>query len=316
MRAIVQSEAGGPLQLGERERPSAGAGQLLVEVRAAGVNRADLAQAAGSYPPPKGESDILGLEVAGVVVDIGAGVSGFAVGDDVFALVAGGGYAEYCVVDAVLAVKKPAPLSWEDAAALPEAWMTAWLNLVEIGGVAPGYRVLIHAGASGVGSAAIQLAVSLGAEVAVTAGNADKLAWCRQLGATLCIDHTQDDFVAAVRAWGGADVILDLVGGDYLPRNQRCLNADGKLIVIGVLRGLEASCSLGLMLVKRQQLIGSTLRALPLARKAAIAAGLWPYWANRRYLPRVDGQFALEDAQLAHERLASNQVLGKLVLLP
>ncbi|UXY17004.1 NAD(P)H-quinone oxidoreductase [Chitiniphilus purpureus] len=318
MQAILQSGPGRPLQLGRTERPSPGPGQLLVRVHAAGVNRADLAQAAGRYPAPAGESPILGLEIAGEVAALGEGAHGFRVGDAVFGLVAGGGYAEYCVLDAGLAVHKPAALSWEIAAGLPEAWLTAWLNLVELGGLRAQQRVLIHAGASGVGAAAIQLAHVWGAAVAATAGGADKCAWCRALGAGLAIDHGTEAFAEAVKAWGGADLILDTVGGDYLPRNQACLNRDGTIVLIGVLRGTEAHINLGLLLVKRQRLLGSTLRALPSVRKAQLAAALWPWLLPRlaegRIRPTPDRSFALADAAAAHAWLAGNRNLGKVVL--
>ncbi|WP_255989929.1 NAD(P)H-quinone oxidoreductase [Chitinolyticbacter albus] len=316
MRAITHAE--GRLRLSEIEQPLPGPGQLLVRVRAAGVNRADLMQAAGRYPQPPGESDILGLEIAGDVAAVGEGVSDFALGDAVFGLVAGGGYAEYCLLDARLAVAKPPQLAYAEAASLPEAWLTVWLNLVEIGGLRPGQRVLIHAGASGVGAAAIQLARALGASVAVTAGGAEKCEWCRSLGAELAIDYHSGDFSTEVKAWGGADLILDTVGGDYLPRNQACLNRDGAIVLIGLLRGTEAQANLGLLLVKRQRLIGSTLRALSVERKAALSAALWPWLLPRLATDQIrltlDRDFALADAASAHAWLAAGNNKGKLVL--
>ncbi|WP_211243422.1 NAD(P)H-quinone oxidoreductase [Chitiniphilus eburneus] len=318
MRAILPPLPGQPLTLGEIERPVPGPGQLLVRVRAAGVNRADLAQAAGSYPPPRGESPVLGLEIAGEVVEVGTAVTQFVMGDPVLGLVAGGGYAEYCLLDASLAVAKPSTLGFEQAASLPEVWLTAWLNLVELGGLHAGTRVLVHAGASGVGSAAIQLAHCHGAWVAATAGGDAKCAWCRELGADLVVDHRTGDFAAEVKAMGEVGLILDTVGGDYLARNQACLGMDGRIVLIGLLRGVQAQANLGLLLVKRQQLIGSTLRALPVARKAEIGAALWPW-----LLPRLgDGQvrltldrvFPLADAAAAHAHVAANHNLGKVVL--
>ncbi|GLS04326.1 NAD(P)H quinone oxidoreductase [Chitiniphilus shinanonensis] len=318
MRAILPPVPGQPLTVGEFAPPVPQAGQLLVRVRAAGVNRADLAQAAGHYPPPRGESPLLGLEIAGEVAALGEGVDGYALGDAVFGLVAGGGYAEYCVIDAGETVPLPAALGFEQAASLPEVWLTAWLNLVELGGLRPGGRVLVHAGASGVGAAAIQLARAHGAWVAATAGGDAKCAWCRELGADLVIDHRAGDFAAEVKAAGEVGLILDTVGGDYLPRNQACLATDGRIVLIGLLRGTEAQANLGLLLVKRQQLIGSTLRALPVARKAEVAAALWPWLLPRLAAGEIrltlDRVFALEEAAEAHAYLAQNRNLGKVVL--
>ncbi|SMC16747.1 NADPH2:quinone reductase [Andreprevotia lacus DSM 23236] len=308
----------GRLQLAEQARPVPAAGQLLVRVRAAGVNRADLMQAAGRYPPPAGESAILGLEIAGDVLELGEGVTDWQVGDAVFGLVGGGAYAEYCVLDQALAIRKPAALSYEQAAALPEAWMTAWFNLVTLGQLQAGERALIHAGASGVGSVAIQLARWRGAHVATTVGNAAKADFCRALGAELVINYREQDFADAVKAAGGADFILDGVGGDYVARNQRCLNADGRMILIGLLNGLESQLNLGLLLVKRQTIRGSTLRPQPLATKAALATALrdevLPALLARRLAIHLDRSFALADAQAAHDHLRDNRNLGKVVL--
>ncbi|MBE9610140.1 NAD(P)H-quinone oxidoreductase [Chitinilyticum piscinae] len=305
------------LQLSAQPVPMPAAGQLLVRVRAAGINRADLAQAAGKYPPPAGESAILGLEIAGEVIAIGPEVKGFAPGARVFGLVAGGGYAECCLLDAALARPLPEWLDWAAAASLPEAWLTAWLNLIEIGRIQPGMRALIHAGASGVGAAAIQLAKARGAWVATTA-SAGKLDWCRGLGADLALDYARDDFAAEIRAAGGADLILDGVGGDYLVANQRCLNPDGQLILIGLLRGTLAELNLGLMLVKRQRLQGSTLRSLPLEQKARLSADLYadllPGLEQGRYRLTLDKIFALTEVAEAHRYIAANQNLGKVVL--
>ncbi|WP_028456636.1 NAD(P)H-quinone oxidoreductase [Chitinilyticum litopenaei] len=305
------------LQLTELPCPNPGPAQLLVRVRAAGVNRADLAQAAGSYPPPAGESPVLGLEVAGEVAACGAQVEEFFPGQRVFGLVPGGACAEYCLLDAALAVPTPDWLDDVGAASLPETWLTAWLNLIEIGRLAAGQRVLIHAGASGVGSAAIQLAKAHGAWVASTA-SAGKLEYCRALGADLALDYRQDDWVAEVRAAGGADLILDGVGGDYLPANQRCLNADGCLILIGLLRGKDAVLNLGQLLVKRQRVQGSTLRSQPLAMKAQLATALLhdvlPGLDAGRYRLTLDRCFALGEAAAAHAWLAGNHNLGKVVL--
>ncbi|WP_373974782.1 NAD(P)H-quinone oxidoreductase [Chitinibacter sp. SCUT-21] len=313
----------GQLALVEHPMPSPAAGQLLVKVAAAGVNRADLIQVAGKYPPPPGESEILGLEIAGEVVALGEGVSDFRLGDKVFGLVAGGAYAEYCLLDQSLSILQPNTLDDLSAASLPEAWLTAWLNLVELGGLrlngsSAGQRVLIHAGASGVGAAAIQLAKACGAWVAATSSSPAKLDFIRALGADLVINYREQDFAAEVKAAGGADLILDTVGGQYLAGNQRCLNQDGQMIVIGLLGGVEAQLNLGLLLVKRQRISGSTLRSLPLARKAALTLALrsevLPRIAMGEFNITLDRHFAFADAPAAHDYLAQNRNLGKVVL--
>ena len=316
MRAVLHDQP--RLYLGDAELPGLGAGQLFIQVHAAGINRADLMQAAGKYPAPAGDSLILGLEVAGVVTELGAGVEGFAVGDEVFGLVGGGAYAGQCVLEAALAMKKPASLSFADAASLPEAWMTAWFNLVQIGKLQAGQRVLIHAGASGVGAAAIQLAKSLGAWVATTAGGAEKGEFCRRLGADLVMDYRSEDFSAKVKAAGGADLILDGVGGDYLAKNQACLNRDGQVVLIGLLGGISTEINLGLLLMKRQRLTGSTLRSQPLAVKAVIADAfrqtLLPRFASGDLKITLDRVFSWEEAAAAHAWVAENRNLGKVVL--
>lgn len=305
------------LRLAEQPVPQLQEGQLLVRVHAAGVNRADLVQAAGKYPAPEGESPVLGLEIAGEVIACGAQTGRFAPGERVFGLVPGGGYAQYCLLDSRLAVRIPDFLDWVGAASLPETWLTAWLNLIEIGRLRAGQRVLIHAGGSGVGSAAIQLAKAHGAWVATTA-SAGKLAYCRELGADLALDYRADDFAAAVRAAGGADLILDGVGGDHLQASQRCLNADGRLIIIGLLRGALAELNLGLLLVKRQRIQGSTLRSQSLAVKAQLTTALLhdvlPGLESGVYRLTLDRTFTLEDAQAAHDHVAANLSQGKVVL--
>ncbi|WP_348944293.1 NAD(P)H-quinone oxidoreductase [Chitinibacter sp. FCG-7] len=314
------------LQLTDHPIPNPAATQLLVKVAAAGVNRADLMQAQGKYPPLPGESEILGLEIAGEVVALGQGVTDFKVGDKVFGLVAGGAYAGYCLLEQSLSILQPNTLDAVAAASLPEAWMTAWLNLVEIGQLQldhhragqPTKRVLIHAGASGVGAAAIQLAKSLGAWVAVTTSSPHKQAFCRELGADLVIDYRATDFAAEMRAAGGADLILDTVGGSYLAANQRCLNRDGLMVVIGLLGGVEAQLNLGVLLVKRQRIAGSTLRSQPLAVKAQLARALREHIVPRivkgEYRVTLDRTFELAQAAQAHAYLADNQNLGKVVL--
>ncbi|WP_273430664.1 NAD(P)H-quinone oxidoreductase [Chitinibacter tainanensis] len=318
MQMQAYTAVAGQLQLGLAPRPEPGPGQLLVKVAAAGVNRADLVQVAGLYPPPPGESSIIGLEIAGEVVALGPQVQGFRPGQAVFGLVAGGAYAEYCLLDQSLAWLQPDTLSSIQAASLPEVWLTAWLNLVTLGQLGPGQRALIHAGASGVGAAAIQLAKAQGAWVAATASSPAKLDFCRGLGADCVINYREQDFAAELKAIGGVDLILDPVGGSYLAGNQRCLRLDGRLIVIGLLGGVSAELNLGQLLVKRQQLLGSTLRSLPLARKAelaqALARELLPQWADGRLQLSIDRVFAWQDAPAAHAYLAQNQNLGKVVL--
>ncbi|QZA78581.1 NAD(P)H-quinone oxidoreductase [Deefgea tanakiae] len=307
------------LALTEHPIPQPAAGQLLIKVAAAGVNRADLMQAQGKYPPPAGESEILGLEIAGTIAALGEGVTGWQVGDAVLALVGGGAYAEYCLVDQSLCCLQPDILSHAKAASLPEVWMTAWLNLIDIGQLKAGQRVLIHAGASGVGAAAIQLAKSVGAWVAVTTSTPEKQAFSRDLGADLVIDYRAQDFATEIKAAGGVDLILDTVGGDYLASNQRCLNADGLIIVIGLLRGIESQLNLGLMLVKRQRIQGSALRSQPLSIKAkltqALRSEILPRIASGEFKVTLDRTFAMADAQAAHDYVAANRNSGKVVLL-
>ncbi|KPC52956.1 NAD(P)H-quinone oxidoreductase [Amantichitinum ursilacus] len=321
MRAVTQNQPGGvdTLQITQVERPEPAAHQLLVKVAASGINRADLAQREGNYPPPPGESLIMGMEISGVVESVGSAVEGFSVGQRVFGLIGGGGYAEYALLDARLALPTPEHLTDIDAASLPETWMTVWFNLVELGQLRQGQRVLIHAGASGIGSAGIQLCKSYGAWVAVTAGGRDKCAYCRDLGADLAIDYHEQEFENVLKQQGGVDLILDTVGGDYLPRNQACLNADGQIIVIGMLRGPMAQANMGQLLVKRQTVRGSTLRSQPIEAKARIVRGL-----REHVLPgldagslrvTIDKTFAAEDVAQAHQHVADGGNRGKVVLV-
>ncbi|MFC4157789.1 NAD(P)H-quinone oxidoreductase [Chitinimonas lacunae] len=306
---------------GELPRPRPGRGELLVRVKAAGINRADIVQREGRYPAPAGVTPVLGLEVAGEVVEVGEGAGTWQVGDAVFGLVAGGAYAEYVLLEAELALAKPESLDWAEAASLPEAWMTAWLNLVVLGGLTAGTRLLIHAGASGVGAAAIQLGRLFGAEaVYATAGGPHKTDFCRQLGATLALDYrTEPDFGARLKALGGVDLILDPVGADYLERNLSALRPDGRLVLIGLMGGANSTISLGTMLVKRLSLLGSTLRALPVERKMPLAQAL-----RERVLPwllagqarlTIDRRFGFGELAAAHRYMEDNANLGKLVLV-
>jgi NADPH2:quinone reductase len=320
MQAVVQDAAGGAdtLRTGRVERPIPRDGQLLVRVMAAGVNRADIVQREGYYPAPPGASPILGLEIAGVVEEV-CGASRFQPGDAVFGLVQGGGYAEYVVLDSALAMAKPAWLDWVQAATLPEAWMTAWLNLVELGGLKEGEAALIHAGASGVGAAAIQLARLLGASVIASAGSEHKLDFCRQMGAGQVYNwREQSGFSALVRQWGGVDLVLDPIGASYLDENVACLNPDGRLVLIGVMGGAQASLNLAQVLMKRLQVRGSTLRPLPVERKARLAQALefqvLPAISEGVIKVTLDAAFPLADAGEAHQYMAANLNLGKIAL--
>lgn len=323
MTAIEIREPGGPDVLAPcvRPRPVAGAGELLVRVAAAGVNYPDVMQRRGRYPPPPGASDIPGLEIAGVVETVGEGVEGFAVDAEVCALVAGGGYAEYCAVPAPQCLPLPRGLDMVVAAAIPETFFTVWTNLFDRGRLAAGETALIHGGAGGIGTAAIQIAAALGARVLATAGSARKCEACLTLGAERAIDYRNEDFVAAAReATGGrgVDVILDLVGGDYTPRNLDLLAEDGRLVQIAVQGGATAEVSLFTVMRKRLTLTGSTLRPRPVEAKAAIAAALrarvWPLLESGRIAPVVHATYPLREAAAAHALMESGAHIGKIVL--
>lgn len=320
MLAVLQTRAGdaSTLYLGETARPQPGPGQLLLRVHAVGINRADIVQREGRYPAPAGASPLLGLEVSGEVVEVGAGVSGFAPGEAVFGLVGGGGYAEYAMLDASCALRKPDNLSHAEAASLPEAWMTAWFNLIELGQLKANEQVLIHAGASGVGAAAIQLARLHGAQVACTVGSAAKAAFCRGLGAQRAIEYHRQDFACELKAQGGVDLILDCVGARYLDANLHSLRSDGRLIVIGLMGGANAPLDLGRLLVKRLSLRGSTLRAQPEVVKARLSAALrdtiLPALTAGQLKLTLDRTFPLAEVRAAHAWLEGNHNLGKLVL--
>lgn len=293
-------------------------GQVRLRVAWAGVNRADLMQRAGHYPPPPGESEILGLEVSGTVTEAGPGVERLRAGDKVCALLAGGGYAEEVVVDARQVLPVPEGLGLRQAAALPEVYATAWLNLFMEGALAAGERVLLHAGASGVGTAAIQLCRAFGHPCFVTVGSEEKLAACRALGAEAGWNRHDGSFVEAVKAWGGADMILDPVGASYLADNQRVLNADGRLVLIGLMGGRTSELDLGRMLMKRQRLIGSTLRAKPPAAKGAILdallAHVWPCLVSGALKPLVDRTWPIAEAEAAHDHMKRDANIGKVLL--
>ena len=301
--------------------PSLGDGEVRIEVKASAVNRADLAQRAGVYPAPPGASPILGLECSGVVSEIAPGVSGFEIGDEVCALLAGGGYAEQVVVPAPQVVPVPAGLSFVEAAALPEVFATAYLNLYTEAASVPGERVLLHAGASGVGTAAIQLCRAFGNPVFVTAGADDKIERCVTLGASRGCNRHSGSFVDHVENWtdgNGFDVILDPVGASYLNDNIRSLAIDGRLVLIGLMGGANAEISLGLLMMKRLRVIGSTLRARPVAAKAVIMSALcervWPLIESGEIGPVIDEVIPIAETERAHELVESNETFGKVVL--
>lgn len=304
----------------ETDAPPLGTGQVRIRVAATAVNRADLVQRRGGYPPPPGASPILGLECAGEVIEVGEGVSRCVPGDAVCALLAGGGYAEEVVVPAGQVLPVPAGLGMIEAAALPEVFATAFLNLFMEADLTRGESVLLHAGASGVGTAAIQLCALNGNPCFVTAGQAEKIGRCVALGAAGGWNRHDGSFVDAVRSWsgGGVNVILDPVGAAYLGDNLSVLATDGRLVIIGLMGGAEASLNLGVMMVKRQRIIGSTLRARSIGAKAAVMDRLrdevWPHIASGAVQPIIETVIPIEEAERAHELIASDDTFGKVVL--
>jgi putative PIG3 family NAD(P)H quinone oxidoreductase len=309
------------LQLTDQPKPSPLANQVLIQVAAAGVNRPDLLQRQGVYPPPAGASDILGLEVAGVVVETGPEVTTLKVGDKVCALLSGGGYAEFCVADAACCLPVPSNFSFVQAAALPECFFTVWSNVFARGQLQAGESLLVHGGGSGIGVTAILLAKAFAAQVYVTAGSAEKCGRCLELGADAAINYNQQNFVAEINtltAGKGVNLILDMIGGDYLPRNLKALAVEGRLLQIAIQQGAKAELNLWAMMQKRLTLTGSTLRARELAYKAEIAgqllAKVWPLLENGRISPVIDAVFPLAAAEQAHSRMLSNQHFGKIIL--
>ncbi len=324
MKAIWFDEPGDPevMDLVDRPDPEPGPGEILVRVRAAGVNRADLLQRMGRYPPPPGASPVLGLELAGEVAAVGPGATRFKPGDRVMSLVTGGAYATRAAVPEDASLPVPENLDWPSAAAIPEAFLTAWLNLVDLGGLAAGETVLIHAGASGVGSAAIQIARELNARVITTAGTEDKLAFCRELGAAVAVDRKRDDFLEAVhRDTGGrgVDLILDVVGAPYWPRNLDALRRSGRLVLIGFLGGSRGELDLGPVLRKSLTVRGTTLRGTPPAAKARLVRAFSdfaaPRFADGRLRALVDRTFPLAEAPAAHRFMQDDRNAGKIVLM-
>jgi NADPH2:quinone reductase len=324
MIAIEIREAGGPEVLVPVERPTPvpNAGEVLIKVTAAGVNRPDVFQRLGRYPPPPGVTDIPGLEVSGVITEVASGAGNFRVGEAVCALVAGGGYAEYCVAPAPQCLPAPRGLDLADAAAIPETFWTVWTNVFERGRLQAGESILIHGGSSGIGTTAIQLARSFGARVFATAGSAEKCAACERLGAERGINYREDDFVAVVReqtAGRGVDVVLDMVGGPYFTRNIDVLATEGRLVEIATLQGAKTELNIQTVMQRRLTITGSTLRARPIADKGAIAQAVhrhvWPLIESGAVKPIVYATFPLREAAAAHRVMESSAHIGKLVLI-
>jgi len=307
-----------PLTLVQDEVPRPGAHEVLIRVAAAGVNRPDLMQRAGLYPPPAGAPTTLGLEAAGEIVELGAGVTRWHVGEQVTALLAGGGYAEYATAHEGAVLPIPTGLSLIEAAALPETVMTVWANVFESGALKPGETLLVHGGASGIGTTAIQMAKAHGARVIVTAGDDAKCKACEKLGADRAINYRTGDFETEVRDLGGADVVLDMVGGSYVQKNLNLLNDGGRCVMIAFLQGPQAEVNLMRLMLKRLTLTGSTLRSRAVEEKARIAheveRQVWPWIAAGKLKPVIDSTFALREAEAALARLQSGGHIGKIVL--
>jgi NADPH2:quinone reductase len=326
MQVVEITAPGAPdvLRVGSRPRPQPGAGEVLIRVLAAGVNRPDVLQRRGAYPPPAGAPDTPGLEVAGIVEAGDAGTlaaAGLRMGDAVCALLAGGGYAEYCATPAGQVLPVPRGLSFAEAAALPETYFTVWSNVFDRARLAQGESLLVQGGTSGIGVAAIQLAAALGHTVFATAGSDDKCRACETLGARRAINYRSEDFVAVVREatnGRGVDVVLDMVAGDYVPREVECLADDGRIVIIATLGGASAQINLGAVLRRRLTITGSTLRPRPPEFKAAIAqrlrANVWPLFEAGRLKPMLFRRFPLADAAAAHALMESSQHIGKIVL--
>jgi NADPH2:quinone reductase len=323
MRYIAAREPGPPdvLALTEGPVPAPQAGEVLIGVSHAGVNRPDCLQRAGAYPPPPDASPVIGLEVAGIVVACGEGVTAWTIGDHVCALTPGGGYAEYCTTPASFCLPVPAPLDELEAASLPENYFTVWNNVFDRGGLKAGETALIHGGSSGIGLTAIQLAKRFGARVITTVGSDDKAEFCRGIGADHAINYRTQDFVAEVARITdkrGVDLVLDMVGGDYIARNLKCLATDGRMVFIGFMQGGRAEIDWRHVMVRRLTITGSTLRASPVARKAEIARSLrekvWPLFARGEIRPVIHRVFPLAEAAAAHALMESSAHIGKIML--
>jgi putative PIG3 family NAD(P)H quinone oxidoreductase len=321
MRAIV-AESHEQLMWQEVPDVSAGPSEVVIKVAAAGVNRADVLQAAGKYPPPPGASDTIGMEASGVITEVGAAVPGWTVGQEVCALLAGGGYAEFVAVPAGQLMPIPSGVDLVDAAGLPEVACTVWSNLVLTAHLSEGQLVLFHGGGSGIGTHGIQVARALGARVAVTAGSSEKLKFCRDLGAQITVNYRDEDFVARLNEeTDGADVILDIMGAAYLDRNIDALATDGQLIIIGMQGGVMGELNLGKLLGKRARVIGTTLRARPVSGPnskteivQAVVSSVWPMIADGKVRPIIGKHMPIQQAGEAHQLLTSGEVSGKIVL--
>ena len=325
MTCIEIVKPGGPevLQPTVRPVPHPEDGEVLIAVKAAGVNRPDCIQRQGHYAPPSGVTDIPGLEVAGEIIAVGRDPGRWKTGDEVCALVAGGGYAEYVAASALQCLPIPGPLSMVEAAALPETCFTVWTNVFERAGLKPGESLLVHGGSSGIGTTAIQIASRLGARVITTAGSEEKCKVCRELGAEQAVNYKEEDFVTAAKDFTGGvgvDVVLDMVGGEYIQRNIKALGPDGRHISIAFLSGSKAEVNFMPVMLKRLTLTGSTLRPLPIDRKGEIAKALeetvWPLIAKGEIAPVVHGTFSMAQAADAHRLMESSQHIGKIILVP
>lgn len=323
MKAVEITEPGGPevLKLCDRDKPTPGPGQVLIKVRAAGINRPDVVQRLGLYPPPPGASDIPGLEVAGIVEAVGTQVTSPSVGDSVCALVPGGGYAEYCVAPVETCLPIPTGFSFIEAAALPETYFTVWSNVFDRGGLKKDETMLVHGGSSGIGSTAIQLAKAFGAEVITTVGNDEKVAYCRDLGADVVINYRSDDYVEAVAKHTkgtGVQLVLDMVGGDYIARNIECMALDARHVSIAFLNGPKVDLNMMPIMLKRLTFTGSTLRPRDNVFKGQIAQALaqrvWPLLSAGQVKPHIHSVVRLVDAEDGHSLMESSAHMGKIML--
>lgn len=323
MKAVTLPEFGDidVLTIAEVPDPTLRPGEVLIDVAAAGVNRADLLQRQGNYPPPKGESELPGLEVSGTIAELGEGVEGWSVGDEVCALLSGGGYAEKVAVPAGQLLPIPAGVSLTDAASLPEVASTVWSNVFMTANLQPGQTLLVHGGGSGIGTMAIQLAKQIGARVAVTAGSAEKLEFCKELGADILINYRDDDFVEKLKKatdGHGADVILDVIGAKYLDRNLSAMATNGRLVIIGMQGGVKGELNIGKLLAKRGAVIATSLRARPLEEKATIVASvrehIWPLVESGDVRPIVHTTLPLDEVKQAHQILQDSSHTGKVLL--
>ena len=321
MYAVVVTEPGGPESMtwSQVPDPTLGPGEVLIDVAATAVNRADVLQRQGFYPPPPGASDILGLECSGTIAQVAADVTGLAVGDEVCALLTGGGYAQQVAVPATQVMPLPPNVDLVTAASIPEVACTVWSNLINVAQLQPGELVLLHGGSGGIGTHAIQVSKALGAEVAVTAGSPEKLAYCAELGADICVNYREQDFVEVLKEAGhGADVILDNMGAKYLERNVNARAPDGRIVIIGMQGGIKAELNLAALLGKRGAIHATSLRGRPLDQKAAIcaevAANVWPMFETGSVVPIVDTVMPITEVAAAHQRMQDSTHIGKIIL--